>query len=253
MNETVKASPSAEEVKDVPNVTSSRVDITKATTFLNPTEWGQMKSMSQDFVKSGALPQEDNAYTVLMKLQAGREMGMSPIESVKSFYFVNGAINIYGSALMRRIREHGWAINYVDEENKCTVKVSKGDEEYEDSLSFEEAQKSGWTSTKYGLKPAWKEGANRKLKLRYGATSMLIKTYIPEVLGSATDIAEVAMDYNLEPERTTPQVIVPDGEEPATMKQIETLKSRGIEIPENLTKKEAVKLMTSKKLNEEEK
>lgn len=265
MTEETKGSPSPAETKEISTVKNSgrvaksptelKVDISQATSFLDPTQWAQMKSMSQDFVRSGALPEDDNAYTVLMKLQAGREMGMKPIESVKAFYFVNGSINIFGSALMRRIREHGWNIQYIDEPNKCVVKVERGDEKYEDSLTFEEAKASGWTHTSSGLKPAWREGANRKLKLRYGAVSLLIKTYIPEVLGSASDVAEVAMDYDLElvEDTKTAKANVKNGDEPATMKQIEVLEERGIEIPEDLTKKEAVKLMTSKKVKGKDK
>lgn len=233
------------------NLPAPKVDITEVTEFLNPTIWGQMKAMSQAFVKSGALPKSENDFTILMKIQAGYEMGMKPLEAVKSFYFVNGTMNIFGSATMRRIREHGWRISYKDEPNKCTVTVSKGDESYTDSLTFEEAEKSGWTKSQYGLKPAWVDGVNRRLKLRYGATSILIKTYIPEVLGSATDIAEVAMDYDLEP-RADVSTTVPNGDEPATPKQIETLKTMGYtdEDLEGLTVKTAVKLLTSKKKEE---
>lgn len=228
-----------------------KVDITEVTEFLNPTIWGQMKAVSQAFVKSGALPKSENDFTVLMKIQAGYEMGMKPLEAVKSFYFVNGTMNIFGSATMRRVREHGWKISYKDEPNKCTVTVSKGDETYTDSLTFEEADKSGWVSDSYGkLKPAWREGANRRLKLRYGATSILLKTYIPEVLGSATDIAEVAMDYDLEPKgESTVTPTVPNGDEPALDTQINTLREMGYtdEELEGLTKSGAVKLLTSKK------
>jgi len=33
------------------------------------------------------------------------------------------------------------------------------------------------------------------MKLRYGVLSKIIKTYVPEVMGSAGDIAEIAEDY----------------------------------------------------------
>lgn len=222
-------------------VATPRVDITEVTDFLNPAVWGQMKAMAISFVKSGALPKGENDFTVLMKIQAGYEMGMKPLEAVKSFYFVNGSMNIFGSATMRRVREHGWKISYKDEPNKCTVTVSKGDETYTETLTFEEAEKSGWTKSQYGLKPGWVDGINRRLKLRYGATSILLKTYIPEVLGSATDIAEVAMDYDIK-EVGTPEVV--DGDKPATEKQIETLKEMGVEVADGITRKQAVEVMT---------
>ncbi len=246
--------PESEQVNKTENATNltpaPRVDITETTEFLNPVVWGQMKAMSQAFVKSGALPKSENDFTVLMKIQAGYEMGMKPLEAVKSFYFVNGAINIFGSATMRRLREHGWRISYKDEPNKCTVTVEKGDEKYTETLTFEEAEKSGWTKSSQGLKLGWFDGVNRRLKLRYGATSILIKTYLPEVLGSATDIAEVAMDYDLEPKNdSTPAPQVANGDEPATDQQIETLKQMGYTDGEleGATRSQAVKLLTSKK------
>jgi len=233
----------AEETKDL--TVTPKLDITEPTEFLNPIVWGQMKAMASSFVKSGALPKSENDFTVLMKIQAGYEMGMKPLEAVKSFYFVNGAMNIFGSATMRRLREHGWRISYKDEPNKCTVTVTKGDETYTDYITFEEAEQSGFTKDSYGkTKSAWREGVSRRLKLRYGAVSVLLKTYIPEVLGSATDIAEVAMDYDLG-ENNAPTVA--NGDEPATEKQIETLTTMGIKVDGEITRKQAVELMTKGK------
>lgn len=216
------------------------------TDFFDPVVWTQMKGMAATFVKSGALPESDNTETVIMKLQAGREMGMTPIESIKSFYFVKGSINIFGAAVMRRLREHGWSISYKDETNKCTVTVKKGDVTYSDSLTFEDAEKSGWTMDKYkNLKPGWLDGVNRRLKLRYGATSMLIKTYIPEVLGNAVDIAEVAMDampvyeaYEVgNKDKKVPNI--EDGDSEATKQQIDTIKAMGGDVSNTYTKQQA--------------
>src|SRR5919199_247680 len=142
------------------------------TQFFDPVVWEQMKGMAQTFAASGALSRDDNAAKLVMKIQAGYEMGMKPIEAIKSFYFVNGVLNIFGAAVVRRLREHGWTIQYTDEPNKCTATIRKGAEEYTDTLTFEEAKQSGWTDAYGKLKAGWFEGANRKLKLRYGVTSM---------------------------------------------------------------------------------
>jgi len=225
-----------------------KVDVRElTTTFFNPVVWEQMKGMATTFASSGALSKDDNAARLVMKIQAGYEMGMKPVESIKSFYFVNGVLNIFGAAVIRRLREHGWHIEYKDELDKCTATITKGDESYTDSLTFAEAEASGWTKSSYGLKPGWLAGINRKLKLRYGVTSSIIKTYVPDVLGSAVDIAEVAMD-------TVPLYETPalqptaDDDEPATDAQKATAKGiadkKGLEVDiEHLTKGQFKKIV----------
>ncbi len=239
----------------VPQENPYSVDVREIkTSYFDPVVWKQMKGMAESFRASGALPQEDNTARLLMKIQAGYEMGMKPIESIKSFYFVKGTINIFGAAVIRRLREHGWTIEYKDEPNKCTATITKGAEKHKDTFTFEEAEKSGWTKGLNGLKPGWYEGANRKLKLRYGVTSLLVKTYVPEVLGSAVDIAEVAMDTVpvIEGSKTVSQL--PNGGDPADEQQIKTIKQLGgeaFEIPDGMTKQEAAEtikaLATAKK------
>lgn len=177
-----------------------------ATPYMNPIIWKQMKGMAATFIESKALPNHiQNAAQAVMVMQAGLEMDMKPIESLQSLYIVNGAINIWGKATMRRLREHGYTIKYENETSaSCTATVTKKDregnilEEYTETFKFSDAEKSGWTKTKYGeLKVGWQEGQNRKLKLRYGVLSSLIKSYIPEVLGSAEEVAEVGVDYQV--------------------------------------------------------
>ena len=163
--------------------------------FYSEKRWKGWMVMADTFVKSGALPVGDNSARLMMKIQAGYEMGMTPIRAIKAFYFVNGVMNIFGVEVTRRLTEHGWNIEYKDEVNKCTATVKKGDKSHTDTLTFDDAEKSKWTKTSAGqLKAGWYEGANRKQKLRYGVLSMIIKSHLPEVLGSAVDIAEIAED-----------------------------------------------------------
>lgn len=184
--------------------TDNAIELSQTTALTNayfsPVVWKQMKEMATTFIESRALPQNiANAQQAIMIMQSGYEMGLKPIESLKSLYIVNGQINIWGAALMRRLREHGWRIEYknsIERGGSVTAIARKDKERYEDTASFDAAEKSGYTKSRDGsLKVGWKEGINRQLKLRYLAVSMLIKTYIPEVMGSVSDIQEVAEDY----------------------------------------------------------
>lgn len=168
------------------------------TNFLNPNVWQQIRAMGRVFFDSKAIPSSIvNEAQLVMVLQAGFEAGMTPIESISSLYIVNGNINIYGKAVTRRFRNHGWKIEYSDETDAgCTATVSKGDEAFQETYLYKDAEKSGYTVDRSGsLKVGWKEGINRKLKLRYGALSIILKSYLPDVLGNFADIKEIAEDY----------------------------------------------------------
>jgi len=170
---------------------------TKATSFLDPNLYMQLKALSQDFINSKAIPSVWTTSTqVLVGLQTGAEMGMKPMEAMNSLYPVNGAINVWGKATIRRLKEHGWTIKYDETEESCTATVTKGNEVYKEVFNFSEAEASGYTTDSYGkLKIGWKLGINRIKKMRYGVISLIISTYIPEVLGSAMGIVEVSEDF----------------------------------------------------------
>lgn len=168
---------------------------TEQTSFFNPVVYGQMKQMATDFINSKAIPKGiENAEQLIMLFQAGYEMGMKPVEAMNSLYIVNGKITPWGPAVLRRLRNFGWSISYKETIDSCTATVTNGSESYTDTFSMEMATKSGYTSSSSGIKIGWKEGANRVLKLRYGAISNIVKTYLPEVLGIYAGIAELELD-----------------------------------------------------------
>lgn len=168
--------------------------------YMNPQAWDQMKEMAKMFHQSGAISKcYDNVFKVITALQAGYEMGMKPMESLQSLYIVNGSVNIWGKAVVRRLREHGWSINYTMHAERgggCTAVVTKGIQTFTDTLYFDQVERSGSTKDHSGtLKFGWREGKNRLLKLRYGVIDTIIRTYIPEVLGSVAHIQEIGEDF----------------------------------------------------------
>ena len=60
------------------------------------------------------------------------------------------------------------------------------------------ARLSGYTNSRSGVKIGWVAGTNRKLKLRYGAVSVLIKSKLPHLLNGA-EIKEVWEDVDVMP------------------------------------------------------
>lgn len=192
-----------------PKQTGMTIRDTQKTKFMDPNLYIQMKAMANDFIASKALAKcWETPTQVLIGLQTGLEMGMQPMEAMNSLYFVNGAINVWGKATTKRIKDHGWYIKYSNEsqeestatiwKGKNPVKPGANDEQYTETFTFADAELSGYTTDSYGkLKVGWRPGMNRRKKLRYGVLALIINTYIPEVLGSAIGIVEVSDDYDL--------------------------------------------------------
>lgn len=173
---------------------------TTKTDVMDPVAYAQMKKIAKDMIESKSLPQSfTNVAQVQMALMAGREMGMTTMESLNDLYFVGGKLQIYGKATPAALRRAGWRIKKFDEtEDSCTATVynPKTDEEITDTFTFKDAELSGFVKDSRGqIKMGWKPGANRKRKLRYAVLSQIIHTYLPEVLGSVAGIGDYSEDY----------------------------------------------------------
>lgn len=198
---------------------------TQKSALMDPNVYIQMKALAQDFIDSKAIPAcWTSSAQVLVGLQAGLEMGMSPMESMNSLYVVNGAVNVWGKATTRRIKEHGWSIEYTDEtQETCTATVKRGREKYTETFTFSDADLSGYTRDSSGrLKIGWREGMNRRKKLRYGVLAFIISTHIPEVLGSSVGIVEVSDDYDLGNNKSPAQLVDKTDDRKAKMLAAET-------------------------------
>lgn len=175
---------------------------TEVSTILDPNTYIQMKALANDFFNSKVVPSAySNMLQVLFGIQAGYEMGMQPVEALQSITFVNGNMSVWGKAVPRRLRAHGWSLAFEEggegRDQFCKATIIKGDEIYEDTITFADAEDSGYTTDSNGkIKPGWKPGLNRKLKLRYDVLDVLCKTYVPEVFGGTAGTAEVLQDVN---------------------------------------------------------
>ncbi len=216
--ETVPAVPAA----DAPKAMTIRD--TQVSSILDPNTYIQMKALSADFFNSKVVPSAyQNVLQVLFGIQAGYEMGMQPVEALQSITFVNGNASVWGKAVPRRLRVHGWSLDFEEggegRDQYCKATIIKGDEIYSDKITFGDAEDSGYTKTNGGqLKAGWLPGLNRKLKLRYDVLDVLCKTYVPEVFGGTAGTAEVLQDVNIIEGETTQPLTVKDKIKAATAK-----------------------------------
>jgi len=146
-------------------------------TYFQKDRLTNMLTLANEFFKSGCFGSDvKNTHQALVKIQTGLEMGMAPMESMNSLYIVNGRVNIYGSAMTKKLRKAGWTISdeYDDDANPklCTVTVSKGDESYSYPSTLLELEKLNSQAAKKAPKD----------KLFWHGVVRIIRKYIPEVL-----------------------------------------------------------------------
>lgn len=181
-----------ESVKDQ----SMKLTDTQSTSMMNPDEWMQMKAMSQTFFDSKALPEAyKNVQQVMMAVQAGKEMGLQPMEAINGLLIVNGQISAWGKTITKLLRRNGWKLSFDDKDDECTLTATRGDESFTETVKFSDAIKSGYTTGRDGkLKFGWKEGMNRRLKLRYMAMNFMLKTNLANEMGPVNGLAEIDAD-----------------------------------------------------------
>jgi hypothetical protein len=163
----------------------------------------KLRQEAELLIKGGAVTNDcKTVEQALMKIRTGFDMGLTPTQAMNFTYIVNGKVLPYGQGAPYLLRRHGYKLQYEDRPNECTAIVTRDGEEYSETVTFADAEASGYTEGTYNgkkyTKAGWKPGQNRKLKLRYLAVSTLIKTYIPEVLCGATDFVETFKDVDLD-------------------------------------------------------
>jgi len=146
--------------------------------FVNPVALEQINQLATRFSRSGALPDSiKNGDQLAMVLMAGYEAGMSVMQSINSYYIVNGKITIYGAAVIQQLRRHGWKLQWQESTNEiATVTISKGQESHTETYTIEEAKDSGLANRSNWMKFP-------KEMLRHKAVGRAVRFACPEVLG----------------------------------------------------------------------
>lgn len=163
--------------------------------WLNPETWRTMIMVAETFLKSGAMPKTmDTAPKLMVALQAGKEAGMQPIESINSFYFVNGKIAMYGDLTIAQVLKAGHIINWGECNDKtATVEIVRKDNGSKNKVTF-----TMQMATERGLNsnPVYKKHPENML--RFKAFHLCAKFIVPDAL-HGIQIKEIA-EAEFEPE-----------------------------------------------------
>lgn len=147
--------------------------------FPSQEEWNTMNLIAKTLKDGGVLPKGiDTLPKMVVALQAGREIGLAPMESLNSLYFVNGKVAMYGEAVPNQIMRAGHRIVWGKcDATQAEVTIIRGDDGQQMTTRFtmEEAEKRGYTSN-----PIYKKFPENMLKWR--ALSMTAKFIAPDAL-----------------------------------------------------------------------
>lgn len=138
-------------------------------------EMRMLLEMSKHFVASGAFPKAMNAEQCYTIMQAGKEMGMAPMESLQSLYIVNGSISPHGKGMIAMLTGAGYRMQYLNETKEgVTVQVTKGGEKYEHKVHHTDQLLMNSRAMKIA----------KQNKMRYHGIRQIINFHLPHLFSS---------------------------------------------------------------------
>lgn len=219
-----------------------------------------MSIFANHCIQTGQMPKTiDTVAKAIMVFQAGRELGIPPIESLNSLYFVNNHLSLYGPVVVRRIRRFATIEYGLCTATEATVTIIRKDDgtELSSTVTMKDLEARGIT----GGKDTFKK--HPRTMLIYKAIGEIVRHIVPEAVGAMA----VEGDFD-EQGTTTPaprrgrtisntetvvtpleEEQIPSGPEVARKYSLETIKNRLVELGAEIDPK-ATKGMLAGKLVE---
>jgi len=149
------------------------------------------KALGEVFAESGMFSDTKTAAQAVVKILAGKELGLSPIESMNSLYMVNGKIAVSAkiiSSLIKKSGKYDYRIETLTE-TECTIAFYSldGSSEVEigkSTFTFKDAARAGLVN-----KDNWKNYPRNMLFAR--ALSNGARWYCPDSTSSFYSIDEL--------------------------------------------------------------
>lgn len=147
--------------------------------FMPQAALAQIESLAEKLKDSKALPSTiTNGAQLMMVMMAGYEAGMTPIESINSYYIINGKITIWGRAVLSQAKRAGIKVKWLESTEKvATVMLTDtSGETHTETYTIEDATKALLLS-----KDNWKKYP--KDMLRWKVLGRGVNFFCPEVIG----------------------------------------------------------------------
>jgi hypothetical protein len=167
-------------------------------------EFNSIRELSAVFYEAGIFEDVKSEAQAIVKIVAGREMGLSPMESMNGLYIVKGRVEPMTSvvsSLIKKDPEYDYrVVTLTDEE--CVLMFTKNDKDLgESSFSFADAAKAGLVN-----KDVWKNFPRNMMFSRALANGK--RWYCPHVCSGG--VAEEVMELGSVQEPKTDVIEITD-------------------------------------------
>lgn len=176
------------ETKPSPTALENKAPIQIAGGYYDQQVWAVMKMMAQTFIDAKAFPSDIvNVPQAMVRLQAGRELGLMPIESMKYISLINGRPSLWGEKAIEMVISAGHRVEWGDcNEKTATCTITRGDTGKWMSQTFTIEMANARGLTKKG--GPWLTAPENMLKFK--AFHAIAKFLVPDALRGAS-IAEI--------------------------------------------------------------
>lgn len=176
-----------------------------------PVSFMEIQSMGDVFFKSGMFADLKSAAQAIVKIQAGRELGLPPVYSMQRLYMVDGKLGMAAETMLALLKSYkNGKYNYRVKEHtdkKCSLTFYEdGQEVYVSTFSLEDARRARL------IKPngAWEKYPRALLFSR--AASQGVRIVAPDAVGGGYTLEELQGIVEEKGETTMiPKVTVTEG------------------------------------------
>jgi len=172
-------------------------------------ELQESMSLGDVFVKSGMFPDLKSQAQAVVKILAGRELGLSPLQSMTDIYMVNGKVALQAKLIASLIKKSGKYDYHIDklDDQECVISFfqnnGKMEKIGESIFSIKDAARAGIVN-----KESWKNYPRNMLFSR--AVSNGARLYCADVITAYTpeeveDIKIISVDKTKETIEVTPE------------------------------------------------
>ena len=175
---------------------------------LQPRDFREALEFGKLMASSDMVPKDyrGKPANVLVAVQMGREIGLSPVQAIQNIAVINGRPSLWGDAMLAVVKAHRLCRGVFEEFDDDTMTAScrvrrQGDADTVRTFSMEDAQRAGL----WGKQGPWTQYPKRMLQMR--ARAFALRDAFPDALRGLS-CAEEVEDYSTRAAQAQPANVV---------------------------------------------